>query len=133
MIKLRAFLLSPLPAAVLGGLVSWASGGFPRPVSIAVFYLLALYALQLVFGLAIYAWLQRTGRQSLGAFACGGLMMVAIPAVPYMVWANVVRPQNTLELTVIVLGLWLLLGAITGATYWKLSVIPEGRPAQNRP
>ena len=118
--RISAFLLAPLPAAVLGGLVSWMTGGHPRPVSVAVFYLLQLYALQLIFRLAIYAWLQRTNRQSLASFAVGGLLMVAVVAVPYLIWASS-RPENTADRTGVVLILWLALGALTGATAWLLA------------
>lgn len=115
-----AFLVAPIPAAAIGGLVSWGTGAHPRGVSVAVFYLLQLYALQLLFGLAIYAWLRRAGRQSIVSFALGGLTMVAIVAVPYLLWASF-RPENTAGRTVIVLMLWLILGAITGATAWVIS------------
>src|SRR5688572_24671581 len=79
--ELRAFLLAPIPAALLGALVSWASGGFQRPISVAVFYLLLLYAAQLLFGVAIRAYLLRSQRSSAGKFAIGGALMTGIPAV----------------------------------------------------
>lgn len=124
--RLGLFLLAPVPAAVVGALVSWATGGHPRPISVAVFYLLQLYALQLIFGLAIAAWLRRTGRRSMGYFAAGGLVMVAVVAVPYLIWASS-RPENTVDRTVIVLCIWLALGAITGVTAWAL--MRRGQPA----
>jgi peptidoglycan/LPS O-acetylase OafA/YrhL len=86
---------------------------------VAVFYLLQLYALELIFGLAIAAWLLRTRRQSAGYFAAGGLAMVAVVAVPYLIWTST-RPENTVDRTVAVLGLWLALGAITGVIAWAL-------------
>lgn len=117
--RLGLFLVAPVPAAGVGAIVSWATGGHPRPVSVAVFYLLQLYALELIFGLAIAAWLLRTRRQSAGYFAAGGLTMVAIVAVPYLIWASM-RPENTFDRTVVVLGVWLALGAMTGVTAWAL-------------
>jgi peptidoglycan/LPS O-acetylase OafA/YrhL len=117
--RIVTFALAPIPAAALGGFVSWATGGHPRPVSVAVFYLLQLYALQLILGLAIYAWLRRTGRKSILSFTVGGLFMVAVVAVPYLVWASS-KPENALGHTGAVLGLWLILGAITGAMAWLL-------------
>jgi len=118
--RIITFALAPVPAAALGGLVSWATGGHPRPLSVAIFYLLQLYALQLIFGLAIYAWLRRSGRQSIVSFAVGGLLMVAVMAAPYLVWATTMSPENTLGRAGVVLGLWLILGAITGANAWVL-------------
>jgi len=117
--RVAAFFLAPIPAAAIGGLISWATHGHPRPVSVAIFYLLALYALQLIFGLAIYSWLARTGRRSLLSFASGGLAMVAIVAVPYLLWASA-GPANTTGRAGVVLILWLVLGAITGATAWLI-------------
>ena len=127
--RLALFLLAPVPAAAVGAIVSWATGGYPRPVSVALFYLLQLYALQLIFGSAIAAWLRRTRRQSIGYFAAGGLVMVAVVAVPYLVWASS-RPQNTLGRTVVVLSVWLALGAITGVTAWAL--MRRGQPEPMR-
>jgi hypothetical protein len=125
--RIITFVLVPLPAAALGGFVSWVTGAHPRLLSVAVFYLLQLYALQLVFGLAIYAWLRRTGRKSITSFTLGGLVMVAIVAVPYVVWA-MGKAENTLGQTGVVLGLWLVLGAITGVMAWVL--LRRGRYAQ---
>jgi hypothetical protein len=79
-----AFLTSPIPAAILGATVSWASGGYPRPVSVAVFYLLLLYGAQLVFGIAIRAYLLRSNRQSAASFALGGTAMTGVPAIAYL-------------------------------------------------
>jgi len=124
--RIIVFALSPLPAAALGGLVSWATKAHPRPLSIGVFYLLQLYALQLIFGLAIYAWLRRTGRKSITSFALGGLCMVAIVAVPYLAWASG-KAENTLGRTGVVLAIWLILGAITGIMAWVL--LQRGRHA----
>jgi hypothetical protein len=118
--RLGVFLLAPLPAAAIGGLVSWGTGAHSRGVSVAFFYLLQLYALQIVVGLAIYAWLRRTGRGSIISYMVGGLVMVAIVAVPYLLWASF-RPENTIERAVVVLLLWLTFGAVTGASAWFLS------------
>jgi len=127
--RVGLFFLAPIPAAVVGAAVSWVTGGHPRPVSVGVFYLLQLYALQLIFGLAIAAWLRRTRRQSIGYFAGGGLVMVAVVAVPYLIWASS-RPENTVSRVVIVLCVWLALGAITGVTAWTL--MRRGQPVPSR-
>jgi hypothetical protein len=118
--ELRAFLLSPIPAAILGAIVSWASGGFPRPVSVAVFYLFQLYAAQLLFGVAIRAYLLRSNRQSAASFALGGTAMTGIPAIAYLAWATVQNPSSASRAAV-VLVLWLLMGALTGLSYWRLA------------
>ena len=117
--RLLVFLLAPIPASIAGGLISWVTGAHPRGVSIAIFYLLQLYALQLIFGLAIYAMLRRSGRNSVATFALGGLVMVAIVAVPYLAWASS-SPHNSAGNTGVVLSIWLALGAITGVTAWLL-------------
>lgn len=124
--RITTFALTPIPAAALGGFVSWATGAHPRALSVAVFYLLQLYAVQIIFGLAIYAWLRRTHRKSVTSFALGGLSMVAIVAVPYLAWASG-KAENTLGRTAVVLVLWLILGAITGAMAWVL--LQRGRDA----
>ncbi len=118
--ELRAFLLSPIPAAILGAFVSWASGGFPRPVSIAIFYLLLLYAAQLLFGVAVRAFLLRTNRRLATNYIFGGMAMTGIPSVPYLAWAAA-QNLNPLWTGVVVLVLWLILGGLTGLAYWRLT------------
>jgi hypothetical protein len=120
--EIRAFLLSPIPAAVLGSIVSWASGGFPRPISVAVFYLLLLYAAQLLFGAAIRVWLLRSNRWSAASFALGGTAMTGLPSIAYLAWATAKNPDSSSN-AIIVLALWLLLGALTGLAYWWLARI----------
>jgi len=122
--EVRAFLLSPIPAAILGAIVSWASGGFPRPVSVAIFYLLLLYAAQLLLGVAIRAFLLRTGRRSATSFAFGGMAMTCIPSAAYLAWAAAQEP-NSSSRAVVVLVLWLVLGCLTGLANWRLT-----RPAE---
>ena len=115
-----AFFLAPIPAALLGGTVSWTSGGFPRPLSIILFYLLLLYAAQLLFGLAIRAFLLRAGKATALDFTLGGTAMIGLPAVPYMLWAVGQHPHQHATAPVL-LALWLLCGAITGLTFWFLT------------
>jgi hypothetical protein len=126
--ELRAFLLAPIPAAALGAIVSWASGGFPRPASVAIFYLLLLYAAQLLFGVAIHAYLLRTNRRSAAGFTIGGTFMTAIPTIPYMAWA-ITTDLGPTSTGFVVLVLWLLLGALTGLTYWWLTRQTLDQPA----
>src|SRR5688572_12627653 len=90
--QVRGYFLSPFPAAILGGLVSWASGAHPRPVSIAILYLLLLYGAQLLFGILIRTQLIRHRRTSAFNFVSGGLAMTAIPTAPYIAWAATVQP-----------------------------------------
>jgi len=118
--EVRAFLLSPIPAAILGAIVSWASGGFPRPVSVAIFYLLQLYAAQLLLGVAIRAFLLRMNRRSATSFVLGGMAMTGIPSVPYLAWAVAQNPSSSSR-GVVVLVLWLFLGGLTGLSYWRLT------------
>ena len=125
--KLGAFFLAPVPAAIVGALVSWVSGGFPRPVSVAIFYLLLLYGTQIIFGLAICAYLQRTNRQSLMGFAIGGLLMTSIPAALYLVWATAKHPAPAAS-AFFVFALWSALGAITGLCYCFLARRRSTRP-----
>jgi hypothetical protein len=114
-----AFLLAPVPAAVLGSIVSWSTGGYPRPFSVILFYLLLFYCVQLVFGLPLRLLLAKRGRDSAMAFGAAGIAMVALPAIPYMAWA-MSRPQDAAQTGPIVLVMWLALGGITGLTYWWL-------------
>jgi hypothetical protein len=122
-----AFFLAPLPAAVLGGIVSGLSGGHPRPVSVALFYLLLLYGAQLLFGIAIRLFLLRRGVRRASAFALGGTLMVAVPAIPYVAWAAVVHAYP-LPYPVALLLLWLVMGGATGLAYWFI-VRPDRRLA----
>lgn len=124
--RIAIFVLAPVMAAAVGGLLSWATGAHARGVSVAVFYLLQLYVLQLLFGVAIHAWLRRTGRLSLASSAIGGMAMVAVVAVPYLMWASF-RPENTPVRSVIVLIIWLTLGGITGISAFVLSRYPHRR------
>ena len=125
--ELRAFLLAPIPAAILGAFASWASRGFQRPISEAVFYLLLLYAAQLLFGVAIRAYLLRSRRSFAGRFAIGGALMTGIPAVPYLAWAMTQNPDSSARAAT-VLVLWLLLGGLAGLAYWWLA-----RPSTKAP
>jgi hypothetical protein len=125
--RVGAFLLAPAPAAAVGAAVSWGSGGFPRPVSVFVFYMLVIYAAQLIFGLAIRAFLVRAGRNSATAFALGGTLMIALPALPFVVWAVAEHPHQ-LAKAPFVLALFLLMGAVTGASAWLLTRSEEPTP-----
>lgn len=118
--ELRAFLLSPVAAAILGAIVSWASGGFPRPISVAIFYLLQLYVAQLLFGVAIRAFLLKTNRRSIINFFFGGIVMTGVPSAAYLAWAASQNP-NSVSKAVVVLLLWMLLGGLTGLAYWRLT------------
>lgn len=125
--EVRAFLLSPLPAAIVGAVVSYASGAFPRPVSVAIFYVLLLYGAQLLFGVAVRTFLLRTKRRSATNFVVGGMVMTGIPSVAYLAWAVAQHP-GSLSKGVAVLVLWLLLGGLTGLSYWRLAR-PAAEPA----
>jgi heme A synthase len=118
--KIGAFFLAPVPAAIIGALVSWASGGFPRPVSVAIFYLLLLYGTQIIFGLAICAYLLRTNRRSVMQFGIGGLLMTSIPAALYLAWATAKHSAPAAN-ALFVFALWSALGALTGLCYWFLA------------
>jgi len=118
--EFRAFLLSPIPASLLGGIVSWATGGHPRPLSVAVFYVLQLYAIQLLFGVAVRAVLLKANRTSAMSFFFGGVVMTAIPSVPYLIWATGQHPESSPK-AIVVLALWLLYGGLTGLFYWRIS------------
>jgi heme A synthase len=118
--KIGAFFLAPVPAAIIGALVSWASGGFPRPVSVAIFYLLLLYGTQIIFGLAICAYLLRTNRRSVMQFGIGGLLMTSIPAALYLAWATA-KHSGPAANALFVFALWSALGALTGLCYWFLA------------
>ncbi|MEG8224122.1 hypothetical protein OSJ57_26655, partial [Sphingomonas sp. HH69] len=126
MMKLSAFFLAPVPAAITGALVSWASGGFPRPVSLAIFYLLLLYVGQIVFGLAICAYLLRKNRRSAMQFGIGGLVMTSVPTALYLAWATAKHPAPAAT-ALLVFALWSALGAMTGLCYWLLTQRHGGR------
>lgn len=126
-----AFFLAPLPAAILGAFVSWASGGHPRPVSVAVFYLLLLYAAQLAFGLAIRAFLLKRRKRAAESFALGGAVMVALPAVPYVARGVTLRPDS-LGTGIVLLFLWILMGAMTGISHWLLVRPDRTTPGDSR-
>ncbi|HEX8192440.1 MAG TPA: hypothetical protein VF552_06025, partial [Allosphingosinicella sp.] len=127
--RVGAFLLAPVPAALFGGAVSWASGGWPRPVSLILFYLLMLWAAMLLVGLAIRALLLRAGKGGAIGFTLGGALMIALPAVPYILSA-VARHPGQRDSAPVVLGLWIAMGALTGLTAWLLS---RERPKVSRP
>ncbi len=113
-----AFLLAPFPAAVLGAAIALAAGGSARPVPVLLFYVIALYAAQALFGVAIRLFLRRQGHTSPVSFTLGGLVMIAIPAMPYLGWSAM---RNGFDGRVlIVLALWLICGGLTGLTHWWL-------------
>jgi len=117
--QIGAFLLAPIPAAVVGSIVSWSTGGYPRPFSVILFYLLLFYCAQLLFGIPLRLLLAKRGRDSAMAFGAAGIAMVALPAIPYMAWA-MSRDQDAAQTGLIVLVMWLAFGGITGLTYWRL-------------
>lgn len=119
-----AFSLAPVPASAVGAAVSWTSGGWPRPDTVFLFYMLLIYAAQLLFGLAIRAWLLRRGRASATGFALGGVLMIALPAVPYLVWAVQKHPHQ-LAAAPMILALWLIMGGATGLSAWYLTRLRE--------
>lgn len=117
--NVRAFLLTPFPAAVLGTAISFLSGGFPRPVSVLLLYLILFYPAQLLFGIPIRRWLLRRRRTTAVDFALGGTVMIAIPAIPYLAWATSRNGNPAVAVTL--LFLWLICGGIAGLTYWWLA------------
>jgi len=119
--EVRAFLLAPLPAAILGAIVYKASGDFTRFVAIAIVYLLVLYAVQLLFGLAVRAFLLRTGRRAAFHFAIGGTVMTGIPSLPFLAW-DVARNAMLWSAATGVLVIWLMLGTVTGLAYGWLAL-----------
>lgn len=121
-----AFLLAPFPAAVLGAAISFFTGGFPRPVSVLLFYLLIFYAAQLLFGIAIRLWLRRRSSTAAGSFALGGLLMIALPAIPYLGWAATLKGQYASA--IYFMALLLACGALIGLTYWWLTRPDVAKP-----
>lgn len=119
MTRSGAFFLAPVPAALFGAAVSSASGAAPRPWVLFLGYLLILYAAQLLFGLPIRALLLRAGRTTAAAFTLGGIVMIALPVVPYLIWA-VDRHPHQLRSVPFVLILFLTCGALTGLIAWHL-------------
>lgn len=128
--RVSAFVVAPVPAAVVGGTVAWTSGSAPRLDAVIFFYLLLLYAFQLLFGLALVALLVRAGKAGAIGFTLAGIAMVAIPAVPYILW-SVARHPDLGALAPNVLGLWLAMGALDGLAVWLLT--GRGRPPQPPP
>ncbi|WP_162237447.1 hypothetical protein [Sphingobium sp. Leaf26] len=125
--NLRAFFLAPVPAAIIGGIVSWATGGFPRPIPVAIFYLFLLYGTQIILGLIIRAFLLRTNRRSPIQFGMGGLFMTGVPSALYLVWATTKHPASSAN-ALFVFALWSVLGAMTGLCYWFLAQRHHGKP-----
>lgn len=114
------FLLAPLPAAVLAGCISVATGAFPRLVSIILFMALLLYAAQLVVGIPVRMLLARRGHVSAAAHAIGGFAMTAIPVAPYMAWS---MARNGYPFSSMAMIFWLMgcYGALTGLFHWLLA------------
>jgi hypothetical protein len=100
---------------MLGATIGYAQAAH-RIVALIIFICLLLYAVQIVFGIAIRATLRRCGLTSLGAFAIGGLAMTEIPNAPYTVWS--ISKGHPLGDGVAYFALIGLYGAITGATFW---------------
>jgi len=122
------FLLAPVPAAIVAGCVSAATGAFPRPLSIIVLMCLLLYAAQLIFGIPIRLLLTRCRRVSTASYAAGGFAMAAIPTAPYVLWA-MERQGYPLSFAATVFWLMGCYGALAGLGYWLLA--RPDRPAGN--
>lgn len=118
--EIGKFLLSPLPAAVAAGCVSAATGAFPRPLSIIIFFCLLLYVAQLVLGIPIRLLLMRWNFTSVASHAVGGFAMTVIPTAPYALWA---MGQQGYAISFVATFIWLMgcYGALTGFCYWLLA------------
>lgn len=118
--EIGKFLLSPLPAAVAAGCVSAATGAFPRPLSIIIFFCLLLYVAQLMLGIPIRLLLMRWRRVSVTSYALGGFAMTAIPTAPYVLWA---MNLHGYPVSFVATFFWLMgcYGALTGFCYWLLA------------
>jgi hypothetical protein len=123
--EFRSFLIAPLPAAFLAGIISAMTGSFPRPVSIFVFFCLLLYLMQLLLGVAIRALLIRKRHLSAVSFAVGGFVMTALPTAPYAIFAAT-KHSFPWWYASLFFSLLAFYGALTGVTYW-LGARPDRR------
>ena len=122
--ELVAFLIAPIPAAALGGLLLWGGNSIALLIWLAASCLLLLYAAQLIVGAAVWAFLRRTGRCSATSFVIGGTVMTGLSAIAYMAWAifgaGVQFSGQEKEGANLLLAS-LVLGGITGLCFWQLT------------
>lgn len=122
---LAGFLLAPLPAAVLAFVWYSLSPGPLMPVSMAVAVTLYLYAVELVFGIALVVCLIRWEKTGGSMFAIGG---AAIAGLPVLLWVALAAQWRSQDWEMVLRGpYWLaILGGVSGQTYW-LFVRPDRR------
>jgi hypothetical protein len=125
--ELRGFFLAPIPggivAAGFGATVGYAQVAH-RIIALFLFICLMLYATQLVFGIAIRAFLRRRNLATIGAYALGGLAMTSIPNLPYTAWSmSLGHPLTAASAYFALIALY---GSITGISYW--SIMRPDRP-----
>jgi hypothetical protein len=125
---LAGFLLAPLPAAVLAFIWYSFNPGPLMPASMAVAVALYLYAVQLVFGIAIILCLNRWKRTGGAMFALGGAAMAGLPLLLFLALQAQWRSQDWE--TVLRGPYWFaIFGGMSGLTYWL--VVRPGRRIGN--
>jgi hypothetical protein len=126
--RILAFLLAPLPAALLQAAIValWGTQGasnYEHPSTMFVAMCLFLYVPGLVLGVPLYLALRRRTPNRLRSYALAGMLIVLIPmtlligsAAPY---SPIPAPSRWRE--AIILLRYAVSGLLTGATFWLLA------------
>jgi hypothetical protein len=121
-----AFLVAPLPAAILLGLLAGLHFGVFLLVRGVAALIVIAWLLQILPGIQIAVMLNRWRARSWWSYALAGAATYVLPAASYLLW-RLYHPSIGLIAILVCTFLIVMLGAVTGVTFWLVM-----RPALHR-
>jgi hypothetical protein len=123
--KIFAFLVAPLPAALIQSIVVaiWPKEGqgvFEHPASMFVAMCLLLYMFNIVLGMPAYLALRKKGLTSARAYSLAGMIVVFVP-IACALGVVAMRQQGSLYVFVYNIVLFILAGLSSGFVFWAVS------------
>lgn len=127
-----AFLIAPIPAAILLPLILHVRPLFGSQAAAFAATYVILLGLQVILGIPLRLTLARGERATLMAHALIGSAMYGVPSIGIAIWMAI-RLGRYFDLTAqVIIGpaSYVIAGGVTGGLYWLLAGI--GTPAQRQ-
>jgi len=127
-----AFLIAPIPAAILLPLILHVRPLFGSQAAAFAATYVILLGLQVILGIPLRLTLARGERATLMAHALIGSAMYGVPSIGIAIWMAI-RLGRYYDLTAqVIIGpaSYVIAGGVTGGLYWLLAGI--GTPAQRQ-
>jgi len=127
-----AFLIAPIPAAILLPLILHVRPLFGSQAAAFAATYVILLGLQVILGIPLRLTLARGERATLMAHALIGSAMYGVPSIGIAIWMAI-RLGRYYDLTaqvIIAPASYVIAGGVTGGLYWLLAGI--GTPAQRQ-